>query len=100
MAAGDFYFAINATFRFIHNRYGEEGLIQYWRTLGKNHYRSLIDRFREDGLASVEAYWREFFSHEPGGRVEVTRTEGSVEIEVAECPAIKWLNDHGREIMP
>jgi hypothetical protein len=100
MAAGDFYFAINATFRFIHERHGEEALIAYWRRLGKEYYRPLIERFREKGLEAAEAYWREFFDKEPGGEVEVIREEDRVAIAVADCPAIRWLVDHNREVMP
>ncbi|MCA9450660.1 MAG: hypothetical protein KC931_26290 [Candidatus Omnitrophica bacterium] len=100
MAAGDFYFAINATFRFIHDRHGEEALIAYWRKMGKEYYRPLIDQFRQGGLEAVETYWRGFFDSEPGGEVEVSRTAHGVELAVLDCPAIRWLRTHNREIMP
>ncbi|MCL4217116.1 MAG: hypothetical protein KJ052_08960 [Candidatus Hydrogenedentes bacterium] len=100
MAAGDFYFAINATFRFIHDSYGKPALIAYWQKLGAEFFAPLADRFRAGGLSAVAEYWREFFDNEPGGDVEVTRHGNHVEIDVRDCPAIRWLNDHKRDIMP
>lgn len=100
MAAGDFYFAINATFRFFQERYGEEALEKYWRALGRGYYRPLIDRFKREGLSGVAVYWRDFFEREPGGDFSVTRNGDRVEIDVRDCPAIRWLKDNGREIVP
>ncbi|MBI4557289.1 MAG: hypothetical protein HY706_06880 [Candidatus Hydrogenedentes bacterium] len=99
MPAGDFYFAINATFRFIQDRFGEEALIRYWETLGSNFYAPLVERFRTGGPDAVAAYWREFFANEPGGKVVVEKQDGKVEIDVQDCPAIGWLRTHNREIV-
>ena len=99
MAAADFYYAINATFRHIHRCYGREGLYRYWRTLGREYFGDLIERFRSGGLGAVEDYWREFFEAEPGGQVTVTGEDSTVVIEVQECPAISHLKANGREVM-
>ena len=100
MSAGDFYFAINATFRFFLDHYGEEALQEYWRSLGKGYYHPLTERFQQGGLREVETYWRDFFNREPGGEVQITRSEDRVEIDVRDCPAIRWLRQNGREIVP
>ena len=100
MAAPDFYFAINATFRWIHDNWGEEGLMAYWQALGREHYAVVTERFRQGGMAAVRDYWEAFFAEEPGGDVAVTLDGDMVTIEVRTCPAIKHLRDHGREIMP
>lgn len=100
MAAADFYFAINATFRHIHDTYGEQALIEYWEAMGGEFYRPVSERFREGGLHAVETYWKEFFAAEPGGSVGVQRREASVEIRVDDCPAIHHLRANGREVMP
>lgn len=100
MAAPDFYFAINATFRHFYETYGEEALIAYWEAMGDEYFDALSRRFREGGLEAVESYWRDFFAGEPGGEVEVTRQGQRVEIAVKDCPAIRHLRLHGREIMP
>ena len=99
MAAPDFYFAINTTFRHIHRRYGEQGLRTYWQTLAREYFADVIQAFAQGGLNEVERYWREFFEIEPGGQVCVTQEDSQVVIDVAECPAIKHIKAHGREIM-
>ncbi len=100
MSAGDFYFAINATFRFIHDRYGKHALIQYWTSMAREYHADVTARFAEGGLEEVRRYWADYFAREPGGDVRVDLTERGVELDVRDCPAIRWLRDAGREIMP
>ncbi|NCO40863.1 MAG: hypothetical protein COZ06_28480 [Armatimonadetes bacterium CG_4_10_14_3_um_filter_66_18] len=100
MAAGDFYFALNATFRFIHDRWGEDALVNYWESLAREYHAPLSQRSREGGLPAVADYWRDYFAHEPGGEVTVEATDEAVVVEVKDCPAIRWLREGGREIMP
>jgi len=100
VSAGDFYFAINATFRFIHDTWGKEALISYWTSMAREYHAGVATRFQEGGLDEVQRYWADYFANEPGGDVEVSRSQGAVEIDVRECPAIRWLKDGGREIVP
>ena len=99
MAAADFYFAINATFRFILQNYGQKALVDYWHALGTEYYAPLIERFRSGGLDEVERYWQAFFEEEPGGQVTVAQHDGAVEIDVRKCPAVHWLRANHREIV-
>ena len=96
----DFYFAMQATFRFLFDRFGMEGLRNYWRDLGTQYYQPVSRRWQEQGLAGVAEYWRAFFAAEPGGTVEVCETADEVRLEVRTCPAIRHLREHGREILP
>ena len=100
MSAGDFYFAINATFRQLHETYGEEALIAYWTAMAREYHAGVAELFRRDGLAGAHRYWEDYFAAEPGGTVIVSRTEREVEIEVQDCPAIRWLVTGGREVVP
>lgn len=100
MPAGDFYFAINATFRFIHDTWGKEALRSYWTALAQEYHAPISARFREGGLDEVQRYWADYFAHEPGGDVQVSRQPDRVEIDVRDCPAIRWLKEGGREIVP
>ncbi|AHF92764.1 hypothetical protein OPIT5_23780 [Opitutaceae bacterium TAV5] len=97
--AADFYYAINATFRFIHRVRGPEGLVAWWRALGEDYMRPVWTRWREGGLDEVARYWRAFFAAEPGAEVVVSRQEQEVLIEVKTCPAIRHLRAGGREIV-
>jgi hypothetical protein len=100
MAAPDFYFAINATFRWIHENWGEAGLRAYWQAMGREHFADVTERFRVGGLPAVRDYWRDFFAGEPGGDVTVSLEPDRVSIAVRVCPAIRHLREHGREVMP
>ena len=95
----DFYYAINATFRFLLRRLGADEWRRYLDELGRGYFEPVNRRWREAGLAAVASYWRAFFAAEPGARVEVTECEDRVEVQVHECPAIKHLRAGGREIV-
>src|SRR5688500_3306921 len=97
--AADFYFATNATFRFILKRFGAEGWRRYLGELGRGYYEAVNRRWREGGLDAVARYWRAFFAAEPGAVVDVTEHADRVEVHVRECPAIKHLRAGGREIV-
>jgi hypothetical protein len=100
VGAADFYFAINATFRFIRQQLGLEGLRRYWTELGSGYFAPVSARWRQEGLRGVAEYWRAFFAAEPGKEVEVHETEAQVSLEVKVCPAIRHLRAHQREIVP
>jgi hypothetical protein len=100
VGAADFYFAFNATFRFIAQRLGMEGLRRYWQDLGTRYYAPVTERWKSGGLSAVASHWRAFFKAEPGAEVEVQQTDLEVVLHVRTCPIIKHLRDHDREIMP
>jgi hypothetical protein len=100
MSAPDFYFAINATFRHLHDRYGHEALVDYWRNLGREFYRQRIQHWRDGGLQAIVADWRAYFAQEPQADVESV-VEGDVAVlNVKVCPAIRHLRQHSRDIVP
>jgi hypothetical protein len=97
--APDFYYAINATFRFLLRRLGQDEWRRYLIELGRGYFEPANRQWREGGLRAVASYWRAFFAAEPGARVEVTEHPDRVEVHVHECPAIKHLRAGGREIV-
>lgn len=94
--SADFYFATNATFRFLLRRLGREGWIRYLTDLGRDYYAPVNAQWRQGGLRAVADYWRAFFAAEPGGEVEVAAHADRVELHVKVCPAIRHLRAHGR----
>ena len=97
--APDFYYAINATFRFILGRLGVDGWRRYLEELGRGYFAPVNARWREGGLPAIARYWRAFFAAEPGARVEVLERADRVEVCVHECPAIKHLRAGGRQLV-
>ena len=100
MSAGDFYFAINATFRHIHDVYGRDALVGYWTAMAREYHAELSERFRRGGLEEVDRYWTDYFANEPEGDVSVIRTDQQVQLVVRQCPAFRWLKEAGRDIVP
>jgi len=99
VGAADFYYGINASFRFILNRLGRAAWVQYLGDLGCGYFEPVNRQWREGGLGAVARYWRAFFAAEPGSQVTVTEHRDRVEIDVQVCPAIKHLRAGGREIL-
>ncbi|WP_414660610.1 hypothetical protein [Horticoccus sp. 23ND18S-11] len=95
----DFYYAVNATFRFILQRLGSEGWRRYLAEMGRGYFAPVNRQWSEGGLPAVARYWRAFFAAEPGSVVEVVEQPDRVELQVRECPAIKHLRAGGREIV-
>lgn len=100
VGAADFYFAINATFRFVLEKFGIEGLRQYWTELGTRYFAPVSVRWSAGGLPAVADYWRAFFAAEPGAEVEINADGTSATLNVRVCPAIAHLRKGGREIVP
>jgi hypothetical protein len=100
MSAPDFYFAVNAIFCHLHDQYGKETLVDYWRNLGRQYYRRRIERWRSGGLEAIAADWLAYFANEPQADVDVLVRAETVTLEVKVCPAIKHLRDKGRDIVP
>ncbi len=88
VGAADFYFAINATFRFIRRQLGEAALHQYWTDLGSRYFAPVSLHWKTGNIPAVANYWRAFFAAEPGAEVTVTEASDHVLLDVRVCPAI------------
>jgi hypothetical protein len=82
MAAPDFFFAVNAIFRHLHDRHGKDALVRYWRDLGKNYYRSRWQRWRDGGVDVIANDWQKYFAREPGADVTVAAAGDAVDLHV------------------
>jgi hypothetical protein len=100
VGAPDFFFAVNATFRHLHDHYGMQALVRYWRDLGRDYYRARWERWRRDGVDAIAQDWRDYFAQEPGAEVTVAVEADAVNLDIRICPAIKHLRETGREIVP
>ena len=98
--AADFYFAINATFRFLLGRFGQTGWRRYLEEMGREYFAEVNRRWRDGGLPAVADYWQAFFHAEPGADVGVTLDHDSVRLDVRRCPALHYLRNAGRAIVP
>jgi hypothetical protein len=100
MSAPDFYFAVNATARHIHDQYGKDVLVDYWRSLGREYYAARAERWRAGGAAAIAEDWAGYFLQEPSADVITSVEQDAAHLEVRVCPAIKHLCENGRDIVP
>jgi hypothetical protein len=100
MSAPDFYFAANAIFRHLHDKYGKAALVDYWRSLGREYYARRCQGWREGGPEAIAADWCEYFAQEPQAEVDAVAQGDTATLNIRVCPAIKHLRDCGREIVP
>lgn len=98
--AADFYFAINATFRFIIDKFGHAGFVRWLRDMGRNYFAPVNAAWQSEGLPAVARYWRAFFAAEPGADVTVEESEEEVTLHIRTCPAITHLKQGKRDIVP
>src|SRR5688500_10871442 len=91
VGAADFYFAINATFRFILKQFGMDGLKKYWSDLATSYFAPVTHAWKIHGLKGVAAYEEAFFRAESGSQVEVVSEADRVTVHVKVCPAISHL---------
>jgi hypothetical protein len=98
MGAPGFFFAVNAMFRHLHDRYGKEALVDYWRSLGREYYRQRWERWSSCEVVAQD--WRNYFAKEPGAEVDITTAGDVVELDIRVCPAIKHLRENNRDIVP
>lgn len=96
MSAPDFYFAINAMFKHLHDRFGKNTLVDYWQKLGSEYYAQRWQVWKEGGLETIASDWRSYFDKEPGSEVAITTHDDRVTLDIHTCPAIAHLrkNDH------
>lgn len=95
----DFFYGVNATFRFIIQRLGHDGWRRYLAEMGRGYFAPVNQQWSQGGLKAVAGYWRAFFAAEPGAIVDVVEQPDRVEVRVRECPAIKHLRAGKREIV-
>lgn len=97
--SADFYYAVNATFRFLLQRLGRDGWRRYLEEMGRGYFDPVNRQWAQGGLPAVARYWRAFFAAEPGAVVDVAELPDRVEVRVRECPALKHLRAGGRVIV-
>ena len=100
MGAADFFFAVNATFRYILENHGEGALHRYWQEMGAGHYCAVTEAISDRGLVALKEHWEQLFPEEPGSEVELALDGNCLTLTVKTCPAILHLKAHDREVLP
>ena len=90
----DFHGALNCGFQYVKDRYGQDGLEEYWRRIARNCYGPLLVELRSRGLQALEEHWNKVFEVE-GGDYKLYYIDETLVLEVERCPAIDQIEQMG-----
>jgi len=93
----DFHGALSFAMKFLRETYGEKELRLYLKQVARNVYGPLIARVREEGLKALRDHWARVFGVE-GGKFRQRLKDGTLALEVRECPAIAHMRKAGYEV--
>lgn len=95
----DFHGTTNTTLNYIADKYGVEALKEILRKTGRDVYKSIHDKLKNDNPSELLEHLNWFY-HREGAPYQLTVNEDEIRLEVFECPAHKHLKALGLEISP
>ena len=91
----DFHGGLCYGIKYIEDNYGQEGLKEYLKQVGKAVYQPLSKALKEHGLAALEKHWQAVFGKE-GGKFSLGYEGDKLVLRVEECPAVSHLKKTGQ----
>lgn len=99
MTVLEFFGIYNETFRYIDEHFGRRALDVYWAYISKNYLKKLRRLVAEKGTEGMKEYWGHTLADE-GAKYRMEITPDTMHAQIIECPAIRWLKSHKKEIYP
>lgn len=94
----DFFGVYDWTFEYIQDHYGEDALHEYWgKYIAFHSQKHAFDLIREKGIEGMIEYWGHTLAEEEAG-YRFERGENSLFSDMFDCPAKRWLREHGRGV--
>lgn len=95
----DFHSSLNMGIDYVAREHGEEALRAYLSRYTKNVYVRTLEAMEADPLGALEALIRDTYTKEKATELlTVERTADSLQIRVAQCPAVTHLKKTGRAV--
>ena len=95
----DFHSSMNMGVEYLGITYGEESVKDYLTQYTKAVYRKNINKIREEGMAALQAMILDTYEKEHAPEaVETKLQDGTLEVTVHWCPAVRHLRKTGREV--
>ncbi|MDL2218251.1 hypothetical protein LJC27_06290 [Christensenellaceae bacterium OttesenSCG-928-M15] len=92
----DFHKSLDLGLAYIGERYGDNGVKTYLRDFAREYYAPLVDNIQKTGLSALAAHIEATYEIEEMPEVlEMTRTEETLHVRVAKCPAIAFFQKTG-----
>lgn len=81
----------NATFKFIHERYGKKAVVDYWKTIAPIALADLEQIIKRDGLFGCVRYWDDVMSAE-GADYQIKYKQDLFTMDITKCPSLTVLD--------
>lgn len=95
----DFHSSLNMGIDYVAREHGEEALRAFLTRYTKNVYIRTLEAMEADPLGALEALIRDTYAKEKAtDLLTAERTDATLKIRVAHCPAVKHLRKTGREV--
>jgi len=91
ISSGEFIFAYNELFKFIHKKYGKKDVISLWEFISDKFLTNLDELVREKGISGMAEYWTHTLTEE-GAEYQMSVGENYFEIFMKKCPSVGKLN--------
>jgi len=87
----EFILAYNELFKFLHEKYGKDSVIDFWEYISDNFLQNLENLVREKGIAGMAEYWTHTLTEEKA-EYQMSVGENCFEIYMKKCPSVGLLN--------
>lgn len=96
-----FHGSLNSGIRYLAEHWGEDAVREYLKTFADTVYKPVSNAAKENGLAAIEEKILDTYAVEHASdAVHTTLTDDSLTVDVAYCPAEKFLKSRGIAVSP
>ena len=92
----DFHVTADQGICYIGEHYGTDAVVEYLSNYAAKFYSLLIEDVRKNGLLPLKKYFEKIYLAEEASEVlTVTMTEDKLTVQVAQCPAVRFMQSIG-----
>jgi len=96
----DFHGATATTINYVIKHFGHDALRSLMEQMAKQVYRDIYTQLQAGNAEALVAHWQYFFEREKGDFQIIRHNDGSIELQVGECPAVRQLRAIGMAVSP
>lgn len=96
----DFHGATATTINYVVKHFGHDALRPLMAQMAKQVYRDIYTQLQAGNADALAEHWQYFFEREKGDFQITRHGDGSIELLVRECPAVRQLRAIGMDVSP
>lgn len=94
----DFHISGKRGLEYVGEKYGDDAVVEYLTRFAKAYYAPIVEKVRENGLSALrEQIEKVYVAEKTPDNVKCTLLENSLEVEVSECPGVKYIKESGND---